>query len=211
MDLRVIKILNAAPVRNISAIEGMSPPVMDITGSGFLYADSVVVNGLPSQSFSVISDNRIIAEIPDIGTSQVSTVEVWLSLLNRTGRNKILPGLGVSTKTSTGIELLIQRFIKCLLTTPGTDAWGGAGGGLKGLLASPTDKAGNSITTAATLAISVARDYLASLDVPDEEKLLQLDILEMRWNPDELGLYIDVVLTNVAGQTTQTTLGFGDG
>ena len=95
--------------------------------------------------------------------------------------------------------------------TPGTDAWGSAGGGLKGLLASPTDKAGNSITTAATLAISVARDYLASLDVPDEEKLLQLDILEMRWNPDELGLYIDVVLTNVAGQTTQTTLGFGDG
>jgi hypothetical protein len=211
MDLRVIKILNAAPVRNISVIEGLSPAALDITGTGFTFADSVAINGLTSPQFSVLSDNRIIAELPEIGTEQVSTVEVWLSLLDRIGRNKIIPGLGQSIKTSTGMELLIQRFVKCLLSTPGTDAWGGAGGGLRGLLAAPTDLAGNSITTSATLAISVARDYLLGLDVPSDEKLAQLDILGMRWNPDELGLYIDVSLTNVAGQTTETTLGFGDG
>jgi hypothetical protein len=211
MDLRVVRIYNSVPVQSVRVIEGVSPATIDIRGSGFLYAEEVFVNDIYCPSFAVIDDNRILAELPDIGMYEITSVVVWVTVLNRTGRNKLVPGLGMSAATTSGMELLIQRFVKFLLSTPGTDAWGSEGGGLQVALRSPTDKKGSSVTTSAAIAIATAREYLSGLDVPSDEKLDDLQILNMSWNPENLGLYVDVSLTNVAGQKMQTTLGFGDG
>jgi hypothetical protein len=189
----------------------MSPRTADIRGSNLSYAEEVYVNDIRCPTFAILDDTRILAELPELTDSTIRSVAVWAYILNRLGRNKIVPGLGASAATVTGMELLVQRFVKCLLSSPGTDAWGSSGGGLQKLLSSPTDKKGDAITTSAAVAISTVRDYLIGLDVPDEQRLASLEILNMTWNPDELGLYIDILLTNVAGQTTQTTLGFGDG
>jgi hypothetical protein len=211
MDLRVVRIFNSVPVQSVTVLAGVSPTTADIRGSGFTYAEEVYINDIRCPSFAILDDSRILAEVPDLGLYEITNVAVWVYLLNKTGRNKLVPGLGASAATVTGMELLIQRFVKYLLSTPLTDAWGSEGGGLQAALRSPTDKQGSSITTSAAIAIATARDYLGSLDVPADQKLDTLEILNMQWNPDELGLYIDVVLTNVAGQTMQTTLGFGDG
>lgn len=211
MDLRVVRIFNSVPVRNVAILEGMTPRTVDIRGSSLSYAEEVYVNDIRCPTFAILDDTRILAELPDLAETSISKVAVWAYLLNRTGRNKIVPGLGASVATATGMELLVQRFVKCLLSSPESDAWGAAGGGLQAMLTSPTDRQGSNIVTAASIAITTTRDYLSGLDVPDDQRLASLEILNMKWDPDELGLYIDVSLTNVAGQTTQTTLGFGDG
>ena len=87
MDLRVVRIYNSVPVQTVQVVEGVSPTTLDIRGSGFIYAEEVFVNDIHCPSFATIDDNRILAELPDVGIYEISSVVVWVSLLNKIGRN----------------------------------------------------------------------------------------------------------------------------
>lgn len=211
MDLKVIKILNIIPVTEVAILSNMSPPTIDIKGNNLRQVEAVHINHIPCENFICISDTRLLAEIPDLEDDQIETVEVWASELNTTDVNKLIPGFGEYVTTTSGLKGLIQRFIKLLLASPGSDAWGSVGGGVLKAFRESVDKEGVEITTAVVLGVSRVRDIMFALknDSP-EDTLSTLELLDISWNPTTLSLAIRLKLTNVAGDTTTTALGFGN-
>jgi hypothetical protein len=211
MDLRVIKILNIVPVAEVAVLPNMVPATADIKGNNLRRVEAVHINHIPCSNFICVSDTRILAEIPELEDDQIETVELWASELNSTEVNKLIPGFGEYVTTTSGLKGLIQRFIKLLLSSPDSDAWGSVGGGVLQAFRESVDKEGVEITTAVVLGVSRVRDIMFSYtNAAPEDTLSTLELLDISWNPTTLSLAIQIKLTNAVGDTTTTALGFGN-
>jgi hypothetical protein len=127
------------------------------------------------------------------------------------GDNKYTFKLPTGNSLVTGIDRLAQVISKSLLTTPGSDQWAKQwGGGLDNLvpimhdLEEVTASASNKIMFAIS---KVEQDIINSQlgqDLPDDEVLLSLEVLDIRVdNFDKVSLYIRIVTVgNVATDFT---------
>jgi hypothetical protein len=213
-DVKVIAIKDSLPIVSAQIVPNLIPRTVDIRGQRFSSASEVLINHITAPEFMVLSDSRILAQIPD-GQTLVRTIVVLAEHPSTNNSVLFQFEVGRTFKKITGIERLIQMFTKIVLQTPGTDKFRpDIGGGLIAIAGQNVGtESGTSLSASAVSAISRARDQVIALQnktlrTPPDERLLTADVLGVGFDANSTTLAIRVGITAQSGRTAVTNLTF---
>ena len=179
---------------------------LDIRGRDFSDITGVIINGIRSPVFVVVSPLRILADIPsgEVG-SVVRSVSVLTSNI-RGSKASIVSFEAASFSSQMGeTGLLIQRFLKILLTTPGSDIFAPqTGGGLLSIIGSISQAGQQNISALASLYIRQTEEQMVAeqaknLQLSDAAKLGQVTVLRASYSPSETALDIRLQIQALDG------------
>ena len=209
MDLRVIQKRCKIPILSFSVKSIFNPPIVDIqTASGMLDVESVVINGEKSAKVSVISDTRVLAEIPS-GTTEILRLEVFSYNSRAHSEYAIDNSFGVRPSTLSGIDKVVQKVIKVLLTTPGSDIFNqDLGAGIGTIISrnfADHGEASAEVLTSIQLAEVSIRESEDRSDMPSALKLGSINILEIV-PIEKVGVSISLEITNRDGDTGRASV-----
>lgn len=209
IDLRVIEIRDVLAVRQIESAHGVTPVSVILTGPGLKDAFEVYINEVKSPTFVEINNTQILAQVPErIVNAAIRSVVVISSKLTSTTKSKITFRISDQPSAVSGLEFLIQRFLKILLQTPGSDAFARRiGGGLlrvAGKLSSSPMAAASSVAADVQLAVNKTKRQLLMIQSGEpqlaiQEKLSSAQLLEARFAPQEQSLVVIMSLKNQNG------------
>lgn len=211
-DLQVVQIVDVVPVRFVNFLPELEIPTLEIRGKDFRNVSEVRINDIRSPSYVVMSKTTLYAEIPSTElSSNIRNVQVlssrftatYQSLLRmRVGRNKI-----------SGIERLVQLYVRQILTTPGTDIFNkSSGGGLRSIVGTTVSKyAQTQVTGQFSQAVQQAASQLiaqqaAQTYLPPSERLLSAEVEALDFDINKGEVRGRVQLTSMAGESTEVAL-----
>ena len=216
LDIKVIIIKDVLVVNQVGYLANFAPRTLDIQGEGFLQASEVLINDLPAPEFIVVSNSKILAQIPDSQTrTTITSVGVFAYKPSASRKSVLHFDAGTSISGLTGLEKLVQLFAKMLIQTPGSDRFHPEeGGGLLNLVGQPVGKK-NASSLSATVATAVSRtkDQLMTRQskvnrIPPDERLLRADIQAIGYNPATTTLAVRVAVGAVSGREAVANLTF---
>lgn len=206
IDLRIIEIRDLLPVNKVEYANGVTPRSIYVRGLNFKNAHEVWINEVKSPSVVIVNGTTLLAQVPtSILDAAIRSVTVVSHRITGAKRSRIEFRIGDTTHLISGLERLIQTFVKLLLQTPGTDAFRPVvGGGLiaaAGKLSLNPITAANSVVADVQVAVSRTQQQLISLQANDSalslsEKLLYAKLLEARFVPNEQALDCRIELAN---------------
>jgi len=208
MDLQYIQFSDALSVTGASEIPDLVPRSLQIRGMDFRHAIKVYMNDLLSPSFVVSSNTIILAQVPTpLVKSNIQTIEVISSEFTATWQSKLIFEIGDNPKLITGLQVMMQTFLKVLFTTPGSDSFVGRLGGnaLKNLGGSFEVSETSSVVSDFTIAVSRTVTQIQGLQaqqtqIPDDERLLAANVLGVSFNPYLTALVARVELIAQSGK-----------
>ena len=211
IDLQIIRMRDVLPVKNATPAVGVTPRSLILSGSDFRYAEEVYINEGKSPSVVIMDNTTLIAQVPFEQEGPIRSIAVVSSRLTRTQRSTIDFRLGDTPTAVSGLDRLVQLFLKIVLQTPGTDSFAkDLGGGLLGvagkLQGSPTASA-NSMAADVKLGVERTRRQIMSIQANApalalSEKLLYARLLETNFVPQEQSLYCVTEVKNQAMQSS---------
>ncbi len=216
IDIKVIAIRDILPVNRVNFVPGFSPLSLTIEGSLFLQADEVLINNINAPEFMIISDQKLIAQVPESQiNSQLTSVTV-LATKPSPDRTSILHlDAGKTFASLKGLEKLIQYFVKVLLQNPGSDIFNPTlGGGVLGFVGRVVSKKDSSaLTTSLVSAVNQTRDQIIKLQgqisrLPSDERLLRADTQAVGFNPTTTTLAARISVGAVSGRAAVANLTF---
>ena len=121
VDLQVVFPQEEIELNSIRLVPG--PPFMlDVIGADFRSVGEVLVNGVASPNFIVLSRTRLLAQVPQVlENDRLVDVSVLSRRLAITEKSLLRFRLTKSPQMVTGLLKLIQLFLIFLLNTKGTD------------------------------------------------------------------------------------------
>jgi len=214
MDLQFIQFQDALPITGVDEIPDLVPRSLEISGTDFRNAIEVLVNESTSPSFVVASSTKILAQIPDSEAGYtIRNVSVLSADFTATVQSRIRFRLGQDPKKATGLRVMMQMFLKILLTTAGTDAFATriGGSGLKNI--GRNFDVGQSSTIVSDFAIAVRRteQQIRALQsrqprLPDDEKLASAKLLNAKFDVNLTALIARVELIAQSGRLAYANL-----
>lgn len=215
-DIKVIAIKDLLKITSAQVALGLTPRTLDIQGLDFLQATSVELNGIESPEFMILSDFRLLAQVPSgQKNSIINSIAVFANKPAPNRSSLFLFEVGRSIKGLSGIERLVQMFIKLALQTPGKDKFRPTlGGGLLALAGQNiTSEAQTALSAAAVSSITRTRDQVISLQnqvprIPPDERLLTATVLGVGFDTNTTTLALRVGITAQSGQQAVTNLTF---
>lgn len=215
-DIKIIAIKDILKITGASMVPGLTPKTVDIQGVDFLQATEVVINDIPAPEFMILSDNRIFAQVPAGQTNSIINSIVVLAEKPSANRSSLFYfEVGSSIKGLSGIERLVQMFVKIALQTPGRDKFRPTiGGGLLALAGQNiTTDAQTSLSSSAVSAITRTRDQVIALQnraprIPPDERLLTAAVQGVGFDTNTTTLALRVSITAQSGQQAVTNLTF---
>ncbi len=216
IDIKVILIKDILKVNRVSYLENFSPQSIRIEGSLLLQASEVLINDIDSPEFMIISNDQLIAQVPD---SQVnSRLRSVTVLANKpsTDRSSILHlDAGRTFSRLQGLEKLVQYFVKLLLQNPGSDIFSPTeGGGVLGLVGRVVTKSDTtSLSASLVSAVNQTRDQILARQnkiprIPSDERLLRADTQAVGFNPSTTTLAARISIGAVSGRDAVANLTF---
>lgn len=213
IDIQVIEIRDVLPLTEVFLADVATPTIIAL-GRDFNSAHKVFINEAASPNVMVLSDTRLMAEIPFGLTTGINSVVVISNRLTNAERSKMTFSLPDQPKPVQGLERLIQKFIKIMLQEPNRDIWSPKiGGGLLGLVGKTFGKGSEGVQAAASstlaadmqVAVDRARRQLIAIQgnspsTAATERLLYARLIETQFNPSEMALYGRIELASHAGQ-----------
>lgn len=209
MDFPLLAFQSIAKVTNLALFGGGGS--LDIHGRDFSGASAILINGYKAPVFVVLSDTRILADIP---SAQLGAPIQSVSVLRRTVSNSedtvvsfeaLVPSPAVTTST-----YLVQKVLKNLLTTPGSDLFSQqSGGGLLSLLgAIPADTGG--VYSLVALRVRNVVEEITALQTEDigsdpDERLSFVEVIDAAYSEKDTSL--DVRLRIVASSGVSVLAG----
>jgi hypothetical protein len=214
IDLQIIEIRDLLPVKNVSIALGVEPKSVYLRGSDFRNAAEVYINEVKAPSIVVMDNTTILAQLPpQVVTAPIRSVVVVSSRLTNVGRSKINFRIGDTTRFVSGLERLIQVFLKLLLQTPGTDAFRQKlGGGIIRAAGKMSVSARvNTIVADVQLGVERTRQQIISIQAHEpqlalSEKLLYAKLLEAKFSQQEQALYCTIEIANQAMKSSVVSL-----
>lgn len=216
IDIKVILIKDILPVNRVTYVPNFSPLSLRIEGTSLLQSNEVLINNIDAPEFMIISDNQLIAQVPDSQVnSQLSSVTV-LATKPSPDRSSVLHlDAGKTFSSLQGLEKLVQYFVKILLQNPGSDIFNPTeGGGVLGLIGRVVSKKDSSSLSASLVsAVNQTRDLIVSKQnkiprIPSDERLLRADTQAVGFNPNTTSLAARISLGAVSGQDAVANLTF---
>lgn len=212
-DLQVVLPQEAILLNNVSIVAG-PPRVLDITGADFRSVDEVLINKVPSPDVVVLSRTRLLAQVPDnqLGV-QLFSVSVLSKRLTLSAKSLLRFTIGKSPGKVTGVLRLVQRFLKLLFTTPGSDIFNrqAGGGALRSVGATFGIDEGSEVLSNLVIAIDTTTRQMIAMQsrnsaLPRDERLLSAKILRAGFNKEEGALDVAVEITSQAGAAATANL-----
>lgn len=211
IDLCVIEIRDLLPVKNIKIAHGVVPRSYYVTGANMRNTYQVFIDEMKCPQVVVVDNTTLLVQAPEqLTMTPRSIIVISNRLTNNTGRSRITFGLGDTTHFISGLERLIQVFLKILLQTPGTDAWQPKLGG--GVLRAAGKIGGtariNTIVSDVQLGVERTRQQLISIQANQpqlalSERLLYAKLLEARFSPQEQSLFCTI---DIASQSMKSSV-----
>lgn len=214
IDFQVVRLQDVLPITSISRLPGVTPRSVEILGTGFVNVETVFLNDSMSPSIVVMSEHRILAQVPeDQRNETIRSAYVLSTRISFTSRSIVDLSVGIRPQTVSGILMLVQNFVRILLRTPGTNIFDpNLGGGLfksigKNIGANSRDRVGSDI------AVAVARTRQAFIAaqtpdrrIPPEERLLTADIIGLSIVPEQGTIYASISVQSQAGSSAAATI-----
>lgn len=205
MDYRVAAFRDSAKVTQVD-IFSEDPLSLDIRGENFVAVNQVLINGVPSPEFMVLTRRRLLAEVPvRLRLSAIQTVDVLLSRQGLTSTSSVSLEAVVPGARASGFTRMMQSYLKLLLTSPGEDFSDETlGGGLYDVVGSAGTQ--GELRAAAAQAVNIAESQMIRLQalnpsLPSSEKLRSATLLQAEFVPSTSSLNIQVRLTAMDGTT----------
>lgn len=219
IDIRVIDIQDVLQIVSVNYLQlsnASLPLSLDIIGLDFSRATQVEINDQPSPSYMVISPTRIIAQIPTNQVrSQITKVLVLATTPTPGTSSALLFTLGNTFKSVTGIERLIQLFVKILMQTPGTDRFRPSiGGGLRRIIGTNVDAGSTSALDSSVIgAVTTTRNQIIQLQnqnqrISADERLQTASVTSAGFSPQQTSYALGVSLAAVSGRQAVANLTF---
>lgn len=215
IDLKVTSIVDILPVTGIDWLPNTEVPTLVIEGSDFNHVNEVFINGMKSPDVVVVSNRKLLAQLPDTQTEEpIRSVIVSSNSLTLTDRSELRFEITDSPDSVSGITRLIQQFVKIMLQSPGSDIFAPRIGG--GLLRSIGKQLGGPtkdlLVADFKKAVDEARRQMILLQasdhsLPAEERLLYATIAQMSFDTGSLSFSGKVALGNQTGQNYLVGLG----
>jgi hypothetical protein len=209
MDMQILAFQDTASLNSIDFKTGRDGErVLDIRGKYFHDVTDVRINGVSSPEFIVLSQSRLLAEIPDRSAPILDVVV----LTGQEGVSKssiISFEAFVGGKIATGRTALVQRFLKVLLSSPNRDIFRPSGGGLMSLVGASLSQ--GELQVRANMAVETASQILqrSQQDNPyleDSEKLRKVEVTSLSFDKAAATLFLGLIVTAVDGTFSYSSL-----
>lgn len=208
----LIRLSDLLPVTSFVNAPGVTPRSLLITGKDFTNVESVVIGGIPSPEFVILSSSQVLAQVPDFLVGEpITEVSVFASALRATERSLLEFTVGTRPRKVKGILRLLQNYVRVLLRSPGTNKFTkGVGGGLRrrigtNLSVSASADAVSAVSRTSAYFLSVqARDA----DIPPSERLLSATVENVADDQNAGVLYLTISLTTHTGEQGLFNLAF---
>ena len=213
VDLQVVYPQQAIVLNNVRVLPG-PPRIIDVVGADFSSVDEVLINRVESPDVVVLSKTRLVAQVPDsLLDQQLLSVIILSRRLTMSSRSVLRFRIGNTPGKVSGVLRLVQKFLKILFSTPGSDIFNRqmGGGALRSVGQTFGVEDGGDILNNMVVAIDTTSRQVLALQsrnpsLPREERLLSAKILRAGFNKEEGALDIAVEITNQAGQAAMANL-----
>jgi len=206
MDLNILRKRSKLNIDSFKLINSFKDTVIDIRGvSDFNRASEVIVNGEEVPSFVILSDSRILAT-PNLVMDSIESIEVLSDAYLENQTKFVQVSLGSRARSVEGIDKVIQKVIKVLLNTPGTDSRNlNLGGGLNTYIGQPLNpkEVPSDIATSVRITEEQIIGSESEKNLPDRDKLSSIKILSISM-ADSTSLRLNLEITNKLGDTGST-------
>lgn len=214
IDFQVTFPSDVVPLNSVRIVPGLAPRTLDVSGEDFRAVDEVQINGVTSPSFVVMSQYRLLAQVPSsIAKDTITSVSVISNQVTLTSRSLVRFKLGLRTTKVNGVLRLVQTFLKVLFTTPGRDIFSPriGGNGLGPLGSTYSIHNGSGAVADFVIAVNTAAKQIIALQsrnpsIPREERLLSATVQNASFNQNELALVVGVELLSQTGQRALASL-----
>lgn len=214
VDFQVVFPQEIVNLSKITPRDGAGPRILDIIGEDFRSVDEVLINTIPSPDVIIISKTRLLAQVPpQIQQDRVVTISVTSRKLTITPRSFLRFRISATPSKVRGILRLVQKFLKILFTTPGTDIFSPRVGaaGLRNIGQTFGADQGNEIVSDFIIAVNNTARQIVSFQardpsIPRDERLLSAKVLSSGFNRQEGALVVTVELTSQAGRAALANL-----
>ena len=205
MDVQIISYRDLAPISGINFRPEAVGLVLDLTGRNFVNVTDVLINGVPSPEFIVLSETRMSARIPTSQLNrQITTVKILISSGGQTGAAVISFEVRGGRSETAGITYIIQTFLMILLSTPGSDIFNPTlGAGLLNVVGSSSQSSSfrAQVSQAISRALTQMLTLQAGANIPAEDKLGSARLLEASFDPRSASVSVRIQVYSSAGQT----------
>lgn len=213
VDLQVVFPQQAILLNNIRVLPG-PPRVLDVNGADFRSVDEVLINKIASPDVVVLSKNRLVAQVPDMLLGQrILSVTVLSRRLSVSARSVLKFRLSRTPGKVSGVLRLVQKFLKILFTTPGSDIFNRqlGGGALTSVGQTFGVEEGGDIINNLVISLDTTSRQIIALQsripsLPRDERLLSAKILRAGFNREEGAIDVAVEITNQSGQSATANL-----
>lgn len=205
-DIQVLYRIDFLPVDSVELYKVGNSSYFDIRGSGYLLAQQVLLNGDIAR-YQALSDRRILADVPN-NMETLDTVEVTTTNSSLSTTFDLEVALTDRPKQISGVEKVIQKLTKVLLTTPFTDArTPNLGGGIQAILTTATSIDSTSVSGDLSIVLDRVVQQIKALekgmDLPSAEKLGSARLVDVSYNRGD-GLVASYEVTNLLGESSTT-------
>jgi hypothetical protein len=204
-DYQVLAFRDSAPLTRIG-LYSSDPVSLDIRGKWFVGVAKVLINGVESPEFIVLSEKQILAQVPKSELdARIREVRVLLARSGITQTSAIELEAVVPGARASGFNRLLQQFLKLLFTNPGEDFNDVTLGGGLGSAVGASGTSGD-LKALAAQAVSDTETQLIRLQtsnphLQDSERLRSATLLEAQYVPATTSLNIRLQLTAMDGTT----------
>lgn len=203
IDMRIIQIQDVIPLTGVTSLE-ISPPTLLIkSNGGFNSVSEVFINNSKSPDVVAESDRSLLAQVPDIEEQNFITSVIVTSskFTNVSKRSKINFSFRPNYPTVSGIERLVQEFVKVMLQSPST--FSNMGGGLLKAAKSSVDL--QSIAADMRIAIDKTRSQIIkkqsrSSTIPLEERLQSAYLIDSSFDSSRMSVSGTIGIDNRLSQ-----------
>ena len=209
VDIQVVFPQEVVPLNAVRILPGVNPRSVDVIGQDFRSIDEVLINDVPSPDVVIVSQKRLLAQVPDqLVNETLTSITVISNKLTITTKSLLKFRFGKTTSKVSGILRLVQIFLKILFSTPGTDIFSPriGGNGLKGIGLTFGKDQGGQIVSDFVIAVSNTQRQVQAIKardptIPRDERLLQAAVTKADYNRAEAALVVSVELTSHAGRS----------
>lgn len=209
MDYGIIQFTDKIAFGNAELVS-VNPNIIRLTGEDFNAARSVLVNGQECPRIEVVSTGTLLAELP--GVNEVRDIAVISSAPTRTAASTdVSLGALIRPAKISGLSALVQRVLKVLLTTAGTDVLGGTtGGGVLAMAGTLNGDTGGLVADISAMMRAVSDDLIADPNgrlLPPAEQLGELNLLSAEWDRESQKVSLQIEIINVLGEKSISQFG----
>lgn len=202
-DIQIVFVRKILPITRVNLVS-LDPPIVAIEGQSFDLTSEVRINGYQVEFF-LLHERAILAGVPDsMSVASIETVEVFTSEpAEDTQNSKLDMLLGSSPRVVSGIQRLVQSFLKILFTTPQTNIFcKNQGGGALQIIGMVDGEEATKVTGAFSVAVDRTKKQIMSSQtrnaVPSTERLLDASLISSAFDSKKGALIATILLISYA-------------